>query len=132
MKQIAIYGKGGIGKSTTSSNLSAALADRNLAVMQIGCDPKRDSTRMLMQGRLIPTVLDLIRDQGEANLGIDDVVFQGFRGIDPLGAGGECHSRPAKPYTKCLQEGLRSSHGRVVCGQGTTPEGESRGREPQA
>ena len=100
MKQIAIYGKGGIGKSTTSSNLSAALADRNLAVMQIGCDPKRDSTRMLMQGRLIPTVLDLIRDQGEANLGIDDVVFQGFRGIRCVEAGGP------EPGVGCAGRGI--------------------------
>ncbi len=100
MKQIAIYGKGGIGKSTTSSNLSAALADRNLAVMQIGCDPKRDSTRMLMQGRLIPTVLDLIRDKGEANLSIDDVVFQGFRGIRCVEAGGP------EPGVGCAGRGI--------------------------
>lgn len=65
MKQIALYGKGGIGKSTTSANLSAALVNRGLSVMQIGCDPKRDSTRMLMKGILIPTVLDLIRERGE-------------------------------------------------------------------
>ena len=50
MKKIAIYGKGGIGKSTTTSNLSAALASRGLRVMQIGCDPKADSTKNLMGG----------------------------------------------------------------------------------
>lgn len=48
MKKIAVYGKGGIGKSTTTSNLSAALAERGLRVMQIGCDPKADSTKTLM------------------------------------------------------------------------------------
>ena len=54
MKQIALYGKGGIGKSTTSANLSAALSGMGLDILQIGCDPKRDSTRMLMQGVLSP------------------------------------------------------------------------------
>ena len=63
MKKIAIYGKGGIGKSTTTSNLSAALAEMGLKVMQIGCDPKADSTKNLMGGRKIPTVLE--SDQGE-------------------------------------------------------------------
>lgn len=61
MRQIAIYGKGGIGKSTISSNLSMALRERGLNVMQIGCDPKRDSTRVLTKGRFIPTVLDTYR-----------------------------------------------------------------------
>ena len=65
MKQIALYGKGGIGKSTTSANLSAALSGMGLSVLQIGCDPKRDSTRMLMQGVFIPTVMDLVRTRGE-------------------------------------------------------------------
>lgn len=100
MKQIAIYGKGGIGKSTTSSNLSAALADRGLSVMQIGCDPKRDSTRMLMQGRLIPTVLDLIRVHGEAALGLDDVVFTGYGNVRCVEAGGP------EPGVGCAGRGI--------------------------
>ena len=58
MRQIAIYGKGGIGKSTVASNLSMALREMGLAVMPVGCDPKRDSTRNLTGGRLIPTVLE--------------------------------------------------------------------------
>ena len=57
MKKIAIYGKGGIGKSTTTSNLSAALAARGLRVMQIGCDPKADSTKNLMAGKRYPPYL---------------------------------------------------------------------------
>ncbi len=100
MKQIAIYGKGGIGKSTTSSNLSAALADRGLSVMQIGCDPKRDSTRMLMQGQLIPTVLDLIREKGESTLSTDDVVFRGYKGIRCVEAGGP------EPGVGCAGRGI--------------------------
>lgn len=65
MRKIAVYGKGGIGKSTTVSNLSAALAARGLKVMQIGCDPKADSTRNLTGGVKIKTVLDVLRDNSE-------------------------------------------------------------------
>ena len=60
MKKIAIYGKGGIGKSTVSANLSAALALRGSRVLQIGCDPKHDSTRLLHHGQRVTTVLDYI------------------------------------------------------------------------
>ncbi|UYP00589.1 nitrogenase iron protein NifH [Oceanotoga sp. DSM 15011] len=67
MKKIAIYGKGGIGKSTTTSNISAAMASMGFTVMQIGCDPKADSTRNLM-GKKIPTVLDTLRVNGDATL----------------------------------------------------------------
>jgi len=65
MRQIAIYGKGGIGKSTTASNLSAALAEAGYRVMQIGCDPKQDSTVTLVGGELVPTILDAIREKAE-------------------------------------------------------------------
>ena len=88
MKQIALYGKGGIGKSTTSANLSAALSGRGLDVLQIGCDPKRDSTRMLMHGTFIPTVMDLVRERGEASLSIGDIVYQGYNGVRCVEAGG--------------------------------------------
>jgi len=87
MKQIALYGKGGIGKSTTSANLSAALADTGCDVMQIGCDPKHDSTRMLMHGRWIPTVLDLVREKGD-KIGVGEVVFEGYGGVRCVEAGG--------------------------------------------
>ncbi len=56
MKKIAIYGKGGIGKSTTTSNISAALADMGYRVLQIGCDPKADSTKNLVNGKKITSV----------------------------------------------------------------------------
>lgn len=86
MKRIAIYGKGGIGKSTTVSNLSAAMAKMGLTVLQIGCDPKADSTRNLTGGRGIPTVLDTIRDKGEAEL--DDIVFKSNAGVLCIESGG--------------------------------------------
>ena len=63
IKQIAIYGKGGIGKSTTTSNISAALADAGYKVMQFGCDPKADSTNTLRGGEYIPSVLDLLSER---------------------------------------------------------------------
>ena len=100
MKQIALYGKGGIGKSTTSANLSAALSLQGLDILQIGCDPKRDSTRMLMHGNFIPTVLDLVRERGEAALSITDVVYTGFHGIRCVEAGGP------EPGVGCAGRGI--------------------------
>ena len=87
MKKIAIYGKGGIGKSTTTSNLSAALAARGLRVMQIGCDPKADSTKNLMAGKKIPTVLDQIRQKEEA-VSLEDIAFRGYGNIVCVESGG--------------------------------------------
>ena len=63
MIKIAVYGKGGIGKSTTVSNIAAALAEKGLTVMQIGCDPKADSTIQLRHGKTMRTVLDLYNDK---------------------------------------------------------------------
>lgn len=80
MKKIAIYGKGGIGKSTTTANLSAAIAQSGHKVMQIGCDPKADSTCMLMNGMLVPTILDILRKHGGA-VCLEDLVFNGFAGV---------------------------------------------------
>ena len=88
MKQIALYGKGGIGKSTTSANLSVALSLAGYGILQIGCDPKRDSTRMLMQGTLIPTVMDQVRERGAESVSPADVVYTGFNGVRCVEAGG--------------------------------------------
>ena len=93
MRQIAIYGKGGIGKSTIASNLSMALKEKGLKVMQVGCDPKRDSTRSLTGGRLIPTVLETYRQhlrvgRDEYAISLDDIVFQGPSGVYCVESGG--------------------------------------------
>lgn len=85
--KIAIYGKGGIGKSTAASNISAAFAESGMRVMQIGCDPKADSTVNLRGGREMPTVLGLIRSRGSA-LTLDEMVTRGFRGVICVEAGG--------------------------------------------
>jgi nitrogenase iron protein NifH len=100
MKQIALYGKGGIGKSTTAANLSAALTEMGLSVLQIGCDPKRDSTRMLMHGSWIPTVLDQVREGREASISPDQVVFRGFKGVRCVEAGGP------EPGVGCAGRGI--------------------------
>ena len=67
MIKIAVYGKGGIGKSTTVSNVAATLAEKGLTVMQIGCDPKADSTIQLRHGEAVPTVLDLYNEKTDAD-----------------------------------------------------------------
>jgi len=86
MRKIAIYGKGGIGKSTTVSNVSAALASMGLVVLQIGCDPKADSTRNLTGGKNIPTVLDILRENGDAAL--EELVYKSTTGVLCVEAGG--------------------------------------------
>ncbi len=87
MKKVAIYGKGGIGKSTTTSNLSVALVEMGLRVMQIGCDPKADSTSMLMGGQQVPTILDTLRVRGR-EIDLHDMVFEGHAGVMCAECGG--------------------------------------------
>jgi nitrogenase iron protein NifH len=77
MRKVAIYGKGGIGKSTTTQNTVAALAEMGKKVMVVGCDPKADSTRLLLNGLAQKTVLDTLREEGE-DVELDDIRMEGF------------------------------------------------------
>ncbi len=88
MRKFCVYGKGGIGKSTVVSNISAALAeDDDRTVMVMGCDPKADTTRNLF-GKRIPTVLDAFRDKGPENMRLDEIIFKGFNGVYCAESGG--------------------------------------------
>ena len=87
MRKIAIYGKGGIGKSTTTSNLTAALIEKGYKVMQIGCDPKADSTKNLLGGESLVTVLDAIKEKGN-DVELEDLVKIGYKGALCVEAGG--------------------------------------------
>jgi light-independent protochlorophyllide reductase subunit L len=86
---IAVYGKGGIGKSTTSSNLSAAFSKLGKRVIQIGCDPKHDSTFTLTK-RMVPTVIDILEgvDFHTEELRSEDFAFDGYNGVKCVEAGG--------------------------------------------
>ena len=79
MRKVAIYGKGGIGKSTTTQNTVAALVEMGKKVMVVGCDPKADSTRLLLGGLSQNTVLDTLRTEGE-DVELADIRKQGFGG----------------------------------------------------
>ncbi len=99
MKKIAFYGKGGIGKSTTAANVSAALAEQGYPVCQIGCDPKNDSTRLLLGRICTQTVLDMVRQYGD-EVTAEQVVHTGFAGIKCVEAGGP------EPGVGCAGRGI--------------------------
>ncbi|MBP3296708.1 MAG: nitrogenase iron protein [Lachnospiraceae bacterium] len=104
MRQVAIYGKGGIGKSTTTQNLTAGLTELGKKVMIVGCDPKADSTRLLLNGLAQKTVLDTLREEGE----IDDlsyIVKEGFGGTRCVESGGP------EPGVGCAGRGIITSIG---------------------
>lgn len=87
--KIAVYGKGGIGKSTISCNISIAFARRGKKILQIGCDPKHDST-FTLTGFLIPTIIQTLqqKDYHYENIWPEDVIYQGYGGVDCVEAGG--------------------------------------------
>lgn len=87
MYKLAIYGKGGIGKSTCACNVAAALASMGHTVMQIGCDPKADSTRLHMQGEPLETVLDCIRNTSDTPA-LEQLVHRAPNGVYCVEAGG--------------------------------------------
>jgi nitrogenase iron protein NifH len=108
MIQLAVYGKGGIGKSTTVSNISAALADAGVKVMQIGCDPKADSTSALLGGKKIETVIDLIKPAA-GTYPLEDIAFEGYKGVICVEAGGPtpglgCAGRAITAVLELLKE----------------------------
>lgn len=103
MRQIAIYGKGGIGKSTTTQNLAAALAEMGRKLMIVGCDPKADSTRLILGGMPKRTVLDTMREKEEEDVELQDFLFTGFRGIRAVESGGP------EPGVGCAGRGIVSA-----------------------
>ena len=88
MLKIAIYGKGGIGKSTITSNLSAAFAYLGQRVIQIGCDPKADSTINLLGGQALRPVMNFIRDEGREPASLEEIARTGYGGVLCLETGG--------------------------------------------
>jgi len=103
MREIAFYGKGGIGKSTICANLSAALAVVGRRVLQIGCDPKHDSTRLLTHGTAVTTALDYMRVTNPSEYALDEILFHGFGGIGCVEAGGP------EPGVGCAGRGIISA-----------------------
>ena len=102
MRKIAIYGKGGIGKSTTTQNTVAGLAEMGKKVMVVGCDPKADSTRLLLHGLAQKTVLDTLREEGE-DVDLDDILKEGYGGIMCTESGGP------EPGVGCAGRGIITS-----------------------
>ncbi len=102
MRQIAIYGKGGIGKSTTTQNTVAALVEMGRRVMVVGCDPKADSTRLLLGGLNQKTVLDTLRDEGE-DIDLADVLKNGYGNTRCVESGGP------EPGVGCAGRGIITS-----------------------
>jgi nitrogenase iron protein NifH len=104
LRRIAIYGKGGVGKSTVSSNVSEALASMGYRVLQIGCDPKADSTKLLTGVEESKTVLNLMKD---GPVSLDEAVFDTGRGIFCVECGGP------KPGTGCAGRGIIAAFGEL-------------------
>ncbi|MDR1794458.1 MAG: nitrogenase iron protein [Erysipelotrichaceae bacterium] len=142
MRQIAIYGKGGIGKSTTSQNIAAALAENDHKVMIVGCDPKADSTRLILGGRTQITVLDALRQK--LPVSTQTLIHTGFNGVCCVESGGPepgvgCAGRgiitaietleKLHAYTSDLDFVLYDILGDVVCGGFAMPIREGKAKE---
>ena len=104
IRQIAIYGKGGIGKSTTTQNLTAGLLEMGKHIMVVGCDPKADSTRLLLGTLAQHTVLDTIRETGD-DVALDSILKTGFRVVKCVESGGP------EPGVGCAGRGIITSIG---------------------
>ena len=123
LRQIAIYGKGGIGKSTTTQNLTAGLVEQGKHVLVVGCDPKADSTRLLLGGLHQKTVLDTIRDN-KTEIQLSDLEKVGFKGVRCVESGG-----PLGAYTEDLDYVFYDVLGDVVCGGFAMPIREGKAKE---
>ena len=143
LRQIAIYGKGGIGKSTTTQNLTAGLSELGKKIMVVGCDPKADSTRLLLNGLAQRTVLDTLREEGD-DIELDAIMKTGFNGIKCVESGGPelgvgCAGRgiitsigmleSLGAYTEDLDYVFYDVLGDVVCGGFAMPIREGKAKE---
>jgi nitrogenase iron protein NifH len=104
IRQVAIYGKGGIGKSTTTQNLTVGLTELGKKVMVVGCDPKADSTRLLLGGLAQRTVLDSMRETGD-NVTLESIMKVGYQGTRCVESGGP------EPGVGCAGRGIITSIG---------------------
>ncbi|MBF0520280.1 MAG: AAA family ATPase, partial [Nitrospirae bacterium] len=145
MRQIAIYGKGGIGKSTTTQNTVAALAEAGHKCMIVGCDPKADATRLILNRKAQATVMDMTREKGSVeDLEIGEVLLEGFLGIKCAESGGPepgvgCAGRGVitainfleenGAYTDDLNYVFYDVLGDVVCGGFAMPIREGKAKE---
>ena len=102
MRKVAIYGKGGIGKSTTTQNTVAGLVEMGRKVMIVGCDPKADSTRLMLGGLAQKSVLDTLREEGE-DVELDDIRKEGYGGVLCVESGGP------EPGVGCAGRGIITS-----------------------
>jgi nitrogenase iron protein NifH len=101
MRQIAFYGKGGIGKSTTSQNTIAAMAEKGQRIMIVGCDPKADSTRLMLHSKAQTTILHLAAERGAVeDLELEEVLLTGYRGVKCVESGGP------EPGVGCAGRGI--------------------------
>ena len=145
MRQIAIYGKGGIGKSTTTQNTVVALAEMGRKITIVGCDPKADSTRLILNSKAQTTVMDLARERGTVeDLELEDVLVEGYLGVRCAESGGPepgvgCAGRGVITAINFLEENGAYTEdtdyvfydvlGDVVCGGFAMPIRENKAKE---